>query len=113
MENTGFAGGWSWNPQGTSIKNNVFIINAVNKNTPVISLSGGSLNSVTNNYIEARDVWGNNAVEIIGENGTIENNNPNNNTNYTTIMNITSPTTTSVNKTIDVMLHLQMYLVIQ
>ena len=102
MENTGFAGGWSWNPQGTSIKNNVFIINAVNKNTPVISLSGGSLNSVTNNYIEARDVWGNNAVEIIGENGTIENNNPNNNTNYTAIMNITAPTTTSVNKTIDV-----------
>lgn len=34
--------------------------------------------------------------------GTIENNNPNNNTNYTAIMNITAPTTTSVNKTIDV-----------
>ncbi|OED30031.1 Ig-like domain repeat protein [Methanosphaera sp. WGK6] len=60
---------------GNNIRYNNIIVNAYNGETPVVSVAQNTSNTVSNNYILAYDISGNNAVEHTGI--TISSNTPN------------------------------------
>ncbi|MDD6286670.1 MAG: right-handed parallel beta-helix repeat-containing protein [Methanobacteriaceae archaeon] len=81
------------------LNDNTILINATNDETPVISVANGSRNEVTDNYIQALDVAGDDAVEQTGI--TISNNQPVEG-NYTVIINTNIPENTTINKYITI-----------
>ena len=87
------------NATRVDIEDNVILINAENEETPVISVAKGTNNQVTNNYIQAQDIAGDDAVEQTGI--TINNNQPVDG-NYRVIINKDIPENTTINKYITI-----------